>query len=556
MSKGEGMRWEWLYLLSCVVDWHGCLILFLLACGWLVATYNKQREVKRLRNGLPCSYMNQKQPTIHANGDIGGEEREAPRPSVFIVVPTKGVKQHSLRNWRTFIQAAQAYKGTCEVLFCVESKDDPAVKAVQEQLLQDDCLTSCSGEIPVGVKVCERAKTCSQKLHNIISGIDYVSKQTASGTSSGTGRADWDYMLFLDDDIKIHQYLFDNLVDTLEQNIKAFMCTAYPFDVPELESGFVPYCVAAYHLRLIIAFSLGYTTTFVWGGCMLFRTEDLIQDAHNLVSSWRNGGYSDDLIASSVSQANKLTIMCNPSSILLQELPRDITFQQYWNYMSRQVFVLDTYTSGWHKILNHVLIGIHSYLSTFFILAVLINLSRYVYISLKVASLLINIPTLHSKLYQYSIRRAYTRVMQWMVRYISAIFFFLCLILAICALKKFLKAMDALFDELYSKSNNSSNTNRSHHTSGLPSKKSSSTSTASTLGQGLGFPRKHTSDKDELMRYSLKWTWFQHAKIWFAFCVDVALFVPAAIKALCSQQIEWSGIKYWKKDGLINKIVH
>ena len=82
--------------------------------------------------------------------------------------------------------------------------------------------------------------------------------------------------------------------------------------------GFIPYCVAAYHLRLIIAFSLGHTTTFVWGGCMLFRTQDLVEDAHALVSSWRNGGYSDDLIASSISQKNKLTIMCNPSSILLQ----------------------------------------------------------------------------------------------------------------------------------------------------------------------------------------------------------------------------------------------
>ena len=51
---------------------------------------------------------------------------------------------------------------------------------------------------------------------------------------------------------------------------------------------------------------------------MLFRQRDLVEDSHALVSSWKNGGYSDDLIASSISQKNKLTIMCNPSSILLQ----------------------------------------------------------------------------------------------------------------------------------------------------------------------------------------------------------------------------------------------
>ena len=444
-----------------------------------------------------------------------------------MIVPAKGVKQHSVRNWRTFVQAAQAYEGECEILFCVEDKNDPAFRAVKEEL-PENRRQEAEYATQVGVKVCSRARTCSQKLHNIISGIDGL--RVAGKAEGNSSSVDWDYVLFLDDDVKMHDRLLDNLVDTLEQNEEAFMCTAYPFDVPALESGLVSYCVAAYHLRLIIAFSLGYTTTFVWGGCMLYRKRDLIQDAHKLVSSWRNGGYSDDLIASSICQANKLTIMCNPSSVLLQELPKHTTFKQYWNYMSRQVFVLDTYTSGWHKVLNHMLIGIHTYLSILFILSMALNMYRYVYVFFKIVAFLVNVSTTHSEVYQYSIRHTYVTVMQWAVRYFSAISFFAFFVFAVSSLRGLFEAMDNLFTELYGESYVSNS-------------------------RVQNVPHK-LNRKDVPMSYSLRWSWWQHACIWVAFCIDVMLFVPAAIKALCTEEIEWSGVKYWKKDGLVSKVEH
>ena len=45
-----------------------------------------------------------------------------------MVMPVKGVKEESLQNWAT--QLTTGYGGELEYLFCVESEDDPAVRAV------------------------------------------------------------------------------------------------------------------------------------------------------------------------------------------------------------------------------------------------------------------------------------------------------------------------------------------------------------------------------------------------------------------------------------------
>lgn len=57
----------------------------------------------------------------------------------------------------------------------------------------------------------------------------------------------------------------------------------YPFDVPPPGAGLLTYAVLSYHLPLVIAFSLRQRTSFVWGGCMLFRTADLRADSQGLL---------------------------------------------------------------------------------------------------------------------------------------------------------------------------------------------------------------------------------------------------------------------------------
>jgi hypothetical protein len=64
----------------------------------------------------------------------------------------------------------------------------------------------------------------------------------------------------------------------LEQEPDTFLATGYPFDVPEPGAGLLSYCVLAYHLPLIIVFSLGRRALNVWGGCMLLRAEAFRSD--------------------------------------------------------------------------------------------------------------------------------------------------------------------------------------------------------------------------------------------------------------------------------------
>ena len=54
--------------------------------------------------------------------------------------------------------------------------------------------------------------------------------------------------------------------------------TGYPLDVPQPGAGLAAHCVMAYHLPLIIAFSLRPRTQFVWGGCMLLPLQLLRPD--------------------------------------------------------------------------------------------------------------------------------------------------------------------------------------------------------------------------------------------------------------------------------------
>lgn len=258
-----------------------------------------------------------------------------------------------------------------------------------------------------------------------------------------------------------------------------------------------------------------------------------------------NGGYSDDLIASSISQANGLTIMCNPSSVLLQELPKKVTWSQYWNYTKRQVFVLDTYVSSWHKRLNHMLVGIHVYLSSFFVAAMALNTCRYVSCLFhSVFFLLRVVEAAHSEVYQYSVRLAYVRVMRFLVDNSSAVCFGLALAFALTSLGLFVASMDALFALLYG-----SASPRGH---------------PGGVGEERRKRRKRAEGGDARERgcgvsegsYTLKWKWWHFGLSWVALCVDVFLFVPAAVRTLVSDEIEWSGIRYWKRNGLIRRVVH
>ncbi len=74
------------------------------------------------------------------------------------------------------------------------------------------------------------------------------------------------------------------------------MASGYPFDIPPPDANVLTYAALAYHLPLIISFSVAERTQFVWGGCMLLPLTELRAGAHGILAAWADGGYSDDLI--------------------------------------------------------------------------------------------------------------------------------------------------------------------------------------------------------------------------------------------------------------------
>jgi len=495
-------------------DLHGAFVLIVLAVGWAVSAVNKRREATRIRTKKKVGSDRNVAGVANARCQVA-EPLPSPLPSLCVVVPAKGVKRNSLRNWRSFLDAADAYDGKVGIKFCVESDADPAFALIRQKILEDEQeepgaasrrrrgskkVSSRREDLPVDVVVAGRAATCSQKLHNMISSIATLNESDA-----------FDFVLFLDDDIFVYPTLFVQLVhDFLASSGSqcssgssagdggdggVFMATAYPFDVPSPDSGLSPFCVAAYHLRLIIFFSIGGALSrFAWGGCMLFRCRELVEDPHGLVRAWRHGGYSDDLIASAIANARKLRIVCGASAIVAQQLDASEwgSFARYWNYCRRQVFVLDTYCSPFERGVNHMLMAIHAYLSLGFLGAVATNAAALVAASLERFHL---------------VEGGSVVRLGW-----SSFVFLASLALAMAALWRFVAAAEDLIDLLYS-------------------------STGVTVkGSWRG--------------------WAKWAKVWAGMCIDMTSFVPAAAMALASPHIEWSRVRYSKKNGKVREVVH
>mmetsp|Transcript_35696 Transcript_35696/g.67314 ORF Transcript_35696/g.67314 Transcript_35696/m.67314 type:complete len:367 (-) Transcript_35696:249-1349(-) len=206
------------------------------------------------------------------------------------------------------------------------------------------------GARSIKVHVAEQASTCSQKIFNQLAGVK------AAHTSSK-------YVLFLDDDIRLHPDTVDVLVDAMEADPEVLVATGYPLDVPATSASFATYCMMVYHLPLLVAFSQGERSFNIWGGCMMLPLKDLQQNTCGITTSYMNGGYSDDLILASICNANCRKIACPGQALFVNYMDEDISVSKYWNYLRRQLFVLFTCTSVHNGVLNMAMLCVHCYIS-------------------------------------------------------------------------------------------------------------------------------------------------------------------------------------------------
>lgn len=93
-------------------------------------------------------------------------------------------------------------------------------------------------------------------------------------------------------------------------------------------AGLITYAVLSFHLHLLIAFSMPRVSS-VWGGTMLFRLQDLLDDTSGLVHAWESGGYSDDMICAADMGQQNLRIVSPNTAVFLQPIEHDISWARF-----------------------------------------------------------------------------------------------------------------------------------------------------------------------------------------------------------------------------------
>ncbi|CAA7411000.1 unnamed protein product [Spirodela intermedia] len=320
---------------------QGCFICLTLAIGWVFASHVRYSAILRMKRatagGNPFAFIYE---------DINDLEHcaQSKLPRVSVVMPLKGFGEHNLQNWRS--QITSLYGGPLEFLFVVESVDDPAYHAIT--LL----ISEFKDNIDAKIVVAGLSEACSQKIHNQLVGIQKMHQDSK-------------YVLFLDDDVRLHPGSIGALTAEMEKNPEIFIQTGYPLDLPSGSLG--SYCIYEYHMPCSMGFATGGRTFFLWGGCMMMHADDFRNDLYGLVSGLKNGGYSDDMTLAAVAGAHKRLITSPPVAVFPHPLASDLSFSRYWNYLRKQTFVLESYISDVNWLMNRALFFSHCYLSWGFV---------------------------------------------------------------------------------------------------------------------------------------------------------------------------------------------
>ncbi|OMO58300.1 Ceramide glucosyltransferase [Corchorus olitorius] len=303
-----------------MMEWKGCVICLLLALGWALAAYVRNREINRMKKSMKagnsfaflCHDINELEHSYQVN-----------LPRVSVVMPLKGFGEHNLHNWKS--QITSLYGGPLEFLFVMESTEDPAYHHVS-RLIEE-----FKDDVEAKIIVAGLSTTCSQKIHNQLVGVENMHKDTK-------------YVLFLDDDVRLHPGSIGALTAEMEKNPEIFIQTGYPLDLPSGSLG--SYCIYEYHMM---------------------HADDFRYDRYGVVSGLRDGGYSDDMTLAAIAGAHKRLITSPPVAVFPHPLSSDLSFSRYWNYLRKQTFVLESYIDKVNWIMNKALFTTHCYLSWGFV---------------------------------------------------------------------------------------------------------------------------------------------------------------------------------------------
>ncbi|THU67666.1 hypothetical protein C4D60_Mb05t27110 [Musa balbisiana] len=341
--------------LAVFIQIQGCIICLTLAVGWGFAAYVRNRVIQCMKlniaNGNSFAFICEEINDLEHSAQLN-------LPRVSVIMPLKGFGEHNLQNWRT--QITSLYGGPLEFLFVVESAEDPAYHAVSSLILE------FQESVDAKIVIAGLSTTCSQKIHNQLVGVERMHKDSK-------------YVLFLDDDIRLHPGSIGALTTEMEKNPEIFIQTGYPLDLPSGSLG--SYCIYEYHMPCSMGFATGGKTFFLWGGCMMMHAQDFRNDLYGVVSGLQDGGYSDDMTLAAIAGQHNRLIWSPPVAVFPHPLASDLSFPRYWNYLRKQTFVLESYISKVNWLMNRALFATHCYLSWGFVwpyVMALIHLAAFV----------------------------------------------------------------------------------------------------------------------------------------------------------------------------------
>ena len=146
-------------------------------------------------------------------------------PCVSIITPIKFRTTKAASPEMNFeSQLAHEYRGHIENIYVFESEDDPGVPIIRRMQRK------YHNKHDIRLVFAGLSEMCSQKIHNMVAGIDASSKNS-------------EYVYFLDNSTRCMRRTLQRLVEKLEESDDCIAASGYPLDIPATKNDVPGWCV-------------------------------------------------------------------------------------------------------------------------------------------------------------------------------------------------------------------------------------------------------------------------------------------------------------------------
>lgn len=236
-------------------------------------------------------------------------------PKVALLSPCKGLDIDLEDNLRCLFN--QDYENY-EILFLVESADDPACETIHKLIDQHP-------GVPARVIVAGRAENCGQKVHNLLAGVDATTDDVA-------------YLAFVDSDARPRSGWLKLLVRRLDHP-RVAATTGYRCLVP-LRNSLPNLILGSINTYILSIYGSGGMHP-IWGGSWAIRREVFLQ---LLRPAWP-GTLSDDVVAAAKLRKAGHRIEYEPGCTVASVC--DYSPSQAFEFMRRQDKMIRFYAPFW-----------------------------------------------------------------------------------------------------------------------------------------------------------------------------------------------------------------